>query len=261
MTPGLVTLQHCASGRIAYISLNRPEALNALTSQMMDEFAQVMRDVADDSDVACVVLTGVGRAFCAGADLAVNTIELDQPAAEAMLAAATGMVTALVNLPMPVVAAVRGGALGVGASLAFAADLVVAADTSYFRLPFLSVGLMPDGGATATIAASVGRARALRMVLRREKLTAPEALSVGLVAHVCPDEDVVSTAEQWARDLANGPRAAQAAAKAAVNAATLGDIHATLAREAQEQVKLVLGNDFAEAVSAFEQRRAPTFGM
>jgi len=257
----MADFEYTVDGTIGLMRLNRPEKMNAISYEMLSDIEDAIRRAGTDERVRAVVLTGVGRAFCAGADLAVNTIELDQPAAEAMLAAATGMVTALVNLPMPVVAAVRGGALGVGASLAFAADLVVAADTSYFRLPFLSVGLMPDGGATATIAASVGRARALRMVLRREKLTAPEALSVGLVAHVCPDEDVVSTAEQWARDLANGPRAAQAAAKAAVNAATLGDIHATLAREAQEQVKLVLGNDFAEAVSAFEQRRAPTFGM
>jgi enoyl-CoA hydratase len=158
------------------------------------------------------------------------------------------------------VAAVNGIAAGVGCSAALAADLVVAAESASFLLAFARIGLMPDGGATATVAASIGRARAMRMALLADPLTAAEAYDAGLVTHVASDEEFPGLVEKVVRRLAAGPPLAFAATKKAINAATLGALEGSLERERTGQTLLLRTDDVAEGMRAFGEHRRPVFG-
>jgi enoyl-CoA hydratase len=248
---------------VARLIIDRPQVHNALDRPAMELLGDVLEQLADDASVRCVVLTGSGRAFCAGADLAAGRAEdLDDApggGAEQMLAAVGRVITLLTTLPIPVIAALRGPAAGVGASLALAADLVVASEDAYFLFPFTGIGLLPDGGATLTLATAVGRTRAMRLVLRRERFPAQEAFNAGLVAAVCPAEELEATAEAWAVELAAGARLALARTKAAVNAATLSGLRHALGRETVDQVRLLAAADFREGVASFLERRTPAF--
>ncbi|MEU5948435.1 enoyl-CoA hydratase-related protein [Micromonospora sp. NPDC047465] len=246
-------------GGVVRVGLDRPERLNALDLPAMRGLGAVLDRLAVDQTVRCVVLAGRGRAFCAGADLAAADPATPVGLREEMMAAANHVVRRLTTLPAPVLAAVDGGALGVGASLALACDLVVASSRSYFVLPFLSVGLMPDGGASVTAAASMGRARAMRAALLGERISAGEAAEIGLIAEACDASTFEARVRELATRIAQGPRAATALTKQAVNAATLPDLDAALRREAEGQTTLMGTADFREGIAAFAQRRAPTF--
>lgn len=241
---------------IRRVTLRRPEAFNALDARTARGLVEALEDAAADDEVRVVVLTGSGGAFSAGADLSAGIDELFT--AETM-DGANRIIRSVVECPKPVVAAVNGIAAGVGASICFAADLAVAAESAAFLLAFSRVGLMPDGGSSLTAAASAGRARAMRMALLAEPLTAAEAYSAGLVSHLVADEDLEGTVDRIARRLASGPPRALAATKAAVNAATLPGIEAALDREKAGQVQLFGNDDAAEGVRAFVEKRRPRF--
>lgn len=239
------------------LTLERPEVLNALSAEMADALAARIEEVAGLDEVRVVVLGGAGGAFCTGADItgAEARAGLDVTA----LDRANRIIRAIVRLDRPVLAAVGGVAAGVGCSIALAADVVVAAESASFLLAFARVGLMPDGGATATVAASVGRARAMRMALLAEPLTAREAYDAGLVTHLAPDADFPDLVATLVRRLAAGPPLALAAAKKAVNAATLPHLEDALERERTGQSVLLRTSDAAEGLAAFAARRRPTF--
>ena len=170
------------------ITLDRPDRLNAMTAAMSDGLAEELEGAAARDDVRVVLLTGAGAAFCSGADL--SGADAHENFDVTSLDRANRIVRAIVPLDKPCVAAVNGVAAGVGCSAALACDLVVAAESASFLLAFARIGLMPDGGATATVAASVGRARAMRMALLGEALPAREAYDAGLVSHLVADDDV-----------------------------------------------------------------------
>jgi enoyl-CoA hydratase len=169
------------------------------------------------------------------------------------------MIRAVVALDQPVVAGVHGVAAGVGCSLALACDLVVAGERASFLLAFTRIGLMPDGGATATVAASIGRARAMRMALLAEPLGAAAAHAAGLVSHLVPDGEVPATVDTLVERLLTGAPLALAATKRAVGAATLGELEMALERERTGQTVLLRTRDAAEGMRAFAQRRRPDF--
>jgi enoyl-CoA hydratase len=208
--------------------------------------------------VRAVVLTGSGRAFSAGADLGASSGPGSPPSAGTVVAA-NRLARALREARQPVIAAVNGPAVGVGCSIALACDLVVAADSSYFLLAFVNIGLMPDGGATALVPANVGRARAMEMALLGERVPAATALDWGLIHRVVPSGELADFVDALAARLAAGPPKALAATKRAVNEATLGSLEAALDRELDGQSALLAGADFAEGVAAFGQKRPPTF--
>src|SRR6476659_898628 len=223
--PGMRThdaLSVARDGAVLQVSFIRPERLNAVTADGLDDLADLLQEAAEDTEVRVVVLSGEGRAFSSGADLQGDVSEgPDDRPGVATLMAANRVVRALRGMPQPTIAAVNGPAAGVGCSLALACDLVVAAESAYFLLAFSRIGLMPDGGASATVAASVGRARAMRMALLAEALPAPEAFDAGLVTHLAPDDSFPSLVDTLVRRLAAGPPLALAASKKAANAATL----------------------------------------
>jgi len=242
---------------VLWITLDRPERLNALTAEMADRLAEELEQAAARDDVHVIVLRGTGPAFSAGADLSGE--DAHEHFDVTSLDRANRIIRAITGSPKPCVAAVNGVAAGVGCSAALACDLVVAAGSASFMLGFSRIGLMPDGGATATVAASVGRARAMRMALLGEALTAEEAYDVGLVSHLVPDEEFDATVSRVVRRLAAGPPLAYAATKKAINAATLDRLEDALERERSGQTVLLRTSDVAEGMRAFSEKRRPVF--
>src|SRR5690606_21191329 len=191
--------------------LDRAEVFNALTAPMVEEMTELLESLPHRDDVRVVLVTGTGAAFSAGADL--SGADAHDNFDVTALDRANRLVRAVVRADKPVVAGVNGVAAGVGCSLVLACDLAVATASSSFLLAFARIGLMPDGGATATVAAAVGRARAMRMALLGEALDAREAHAAGLVSHWAPDEDYDEVLEQLLRRLAAGAPLAQTATK------------------------------------------------
>ena len=240
-----------------WLTMNRPEVLNAMSAEMSDAIAGETERAVTRDDVRVVVLTGVGDAFSTGADISGENAH--ERFDERALDMANRIIRAIVNLDKPVVAAVNGVAAGVGCSAALAADVIIAKESATFLLAFARIGLMPDGGTTATVAASIGRARAMRMGLLAEPLTAREAYAAGLVTHVAPDDEYDDLVATIVRRLASGPPLAYAATKKAINAASLGHLEDALERERVGQTVLLRTADAAEGMRAFSERRRPTF--
>jgi enoyl-CoA hydratase len=240
-----------------WLTFNRPDRLNALSGEMSDRLAEQLEAAAASEDVRVVVLAGAGGAFSSGADLSGDDEHgrFDGTA----LDRANRVIRAVTRLPKPCVAAVRGVAAGVGCSTALACDLVVAAESASFLLAFSRIGLMPDGGATATVAASVGRARAMRMALLGEAVPASEAYAAGLVSHLVPDPDLDDAVRDLVGRLAAGPPLAYSATKKAVNRATLPHLEEALDLERTGQTVLLGTRDAAEGVLAFAEKRRPRF--
>jgi enoyl-CoA hydratase len=253
----LPDLEVDAADGVLRLRFNRPDMLNALTGAMADELAATVEGATGREDIRVLVITGTGSAFCAGADI--SGADAHEHLDVSALDRANRIIRALTSCPKPVVAAVNGVAAGVGCSAALAADLVVAASSASFLLAFSRIGLMPDGAASLTVAAAVGRARAMRMALLAEPLTAAEAYDAGLVSHLVSDDDLAAYVSTLAGRLAAGPPLALAATKKAVNAATLPGLDAALERERTGQAVLLRTADAAEGMRAFSERRRPVF--
>lgn len=242
------------------VTLNRPESMNSLSPELLVGLAKVFDDARDDRRVRVVRLGGAGRAFSSGGSISADDLAaVGGRAPSELVGAANDAVRAIVALPRPVVAAVHGPAIGGGFALALASDLVLASDTAYFMLSATKIGLMPDCGASASVAAAVGRLRAMRLALLAEKISAAEALRWGLVTAVYPAERFDAEVERVLATLAAGPAGALGRTKAAIQGASLGEFDTALEREMREQSKLLGSADFAEGVAAFQQRRSPVF--
>jgi enoyl-CoA hydratase len=240
-----------------WLTFNRPEVFNAFSGELSVALAERLEEAGERNDVRVVVLTGTGAAFSAGADISGE--DAHERFDVRALDAANRIIRAVTTCPRPVVAAVNGVAAGVGCSTALAADLVVAAESASFLLAFARIGLMPDGGTSATVAASIGRARAMRMALLAEPLTAQEAYDAGLVSHFAPDAEFPALVDKIVGRLAKGAPLAQAATKEAVNAATLDQLDQALERERTGQTALLRTEDVVEGMRAFSERRRPDF--
>lgn len=264
MTPytGIDHLSVSLDGGVLSVTFNRPESLNSLTAAMVETLCDVLDRAAGDPAVKVVRLGGAGRGFCAGAGISAE----DQAAArgsggsvDPLLEAVNRAVPMIAGLPKPVVAVVHGPAAGVGVSLALACDIVLASETAFFLLAFTKIGLMPDGGASALVAASIGRARAMKMALLADRLPATEAFACGLVSSVHPAGELETEARAVIERLASGPAAALRKTKDAVNAATLTELDGALLRETEGQLMLLHTRDFVEGTRAFQERRAAVF--
>ena len=240
------------------VTIDRPKSLNSLNLAILAGIADAMEQAATDPRVKVVRLGGAGRGFSSGAGMSADDVAAGGLPTEIILAA-NRAIRAIVALPRPVVAVVQGPAAGVGVSLAMACDLVLASDNAFFMLAFTKIGLMPDGGASALIAAAIGRIGAMRMALLAERLPAAEALACGLVSAVYPADDFEAEVDKVVSGLLSGPAVAFAKTKAAINAATLSELEPALQRELEGQSVLLNSADFREGARAFQQRRTPNF--
>jgi enoyl-CoA hydratase len=240
------------------VTIDRPESLNSLTTQVLAGIADAMERAATDPRVKVVRLGGAGRGFSSGAGMSAEDVS-GRGLANDIIVEANRAVRAIAALPRPVVAVVQGPAAGVGVSLALACDLVLASDKAFFMLAFTKIGLMPDGGASALVAAAIGRIRAMRMALLAERLPAADALACGLISAVYPADDFEAEVDKVISGLVSGPAVAFAKTKDAINAATLTELEAALERELHGQAVLLRSHDFIEGAKAFQERRTPSF--
>ncbi len=241
------------------VTLNRSETLNALTVSLVWELQHVMLQAASNDAVRCVLLTGAGRAFSAGASLGGEMASGDEARAD-MREAFNPLVVAVRRMPKPVVAAVNGAAAGAGCSLALACDHVVLAESAFLSMAFVRVGLMPDGAALLTATARAGVTRATEMAMLGDRVSSAQALSWGLANAVVVDDEHAEAASAVARRFADGPPLALRAIKQELNRTVYAGLENVLDREAETQPRLMGTADCAEGVRAFIERRAPLFG-
>jgi 2-(1,2-epoxy-1,2-dihydrophenyl)acetyl-CoA isomerase len=262
----LETVNVRREGAAATLELNRPETLNAWNAQLGRDLLAAITGVAEDDAVRAVVITGAGRAFSAGADLRdlsgreERTPEGHPDVRRVLTERYHPIITTIRTMPKPVVAAVNGPAVGIGLSLALAADLVVAAESAYLLLAFVNIGLVPDGGSSLFIPARVGFARASEMAMLGERIPAAKALDWGLVNRVVADDAFAAEVAALRDRLAAGPTRSYAGSKRQLNHWLYARMEEQLELEADIQQEMAGSPDFAEGVAAFVEKRQPGFG-
>ncbi|MGC0402567.1 2-(1,2-epoxy-1,2-dihydrophenyl)acetyl-CoA isomerase [Streptomyces sp. SAI-126] len=253
---------HAVDGQVAHLTLNRPEALNAITPGQRERLIQLLGKASADPGVRAVVLTGTGRGFCAGADLRGGAAAGERVAGDVARVIRDGaqrLIAAVLDCEKPVIAAVNGTAAGLGAHLALACDLVLAAESARFIEVFVRRGLVPDGGGAYLLPRLVGPRRAKELMFFGDALSAPDAERLGLVNRTVPDGELDKTARAWAARLAAGPTRALALTKQLVNASLDSDRATAFAAEAAAQEINMTTADAQEGVASFVERRSPEY--
>jgi 2-(1,2-epoxy-1,2-dihydrophenyl)acetyl-CoA isomerase len=249
-------------GGIARLTLNRPDRLNSFTDAMHAEVRDALAGVRADTSVRALLLTGAGRGFCAGQDLADRAVA---PGAEPVDIGASiernykPLVLALRALPLPVVCAVNGVAAGAGANIALACDIVIAAKSASFIQAFARIGLLPDAGGTYFLPRLVGSARAIGLALLGDKLTAEQAVEWGLIWKCVDDAELAATVDGMLQHFAGAPTRGLAATKRALQLAAGNTLEAQLDVERDLQRELGRSDDYCEGVAAFTAKRSPRF--
>jgi len=246
---------------VATITLNRPDVLNSFNRAMAAEVRQALAQAGADANVRAVLMTGAGRAFCAGQDLA-EAAPKEGPALDLGDIVARGynpIVRTIRQLDKPVVCAVNGVAAGAGANLAFACDFVLASSDASFIQSFSKIGLVPDTGGTFFLPRLVGMARATALMMLADKVTAQDAVTMGLIHRVVDRDNLLDEATALARQLATRPTRGLGLIKRALNASATNGLDEQLALEAQLQAEAGSTADYREGVKAFLEKRAPVF--
>lgn len=242
---------------VGVVTLNRPDVMNALSTQMRAEITHGVRALAGEARV--VVLTGKGRAFCSGQDLGdranAASIDLERTLRDEYVP----MLNAITECPVPVIAAVNGAAAGAGANLALAADVVIASKSAFFMQAFTKIGLIPDAGGTYVLPRQIGMAKAMGASLFADRISAEDAERWGMIWECVPDEDFATTWAARAEHLANGPTEAYKRVKAALQASTNNSLQDQLTLEARLQGQCGKTRDFKEGVLAFLDKRPAEF--
>lgn len=242
---------------VGLITLNRPKVMNSLTNRMRQELADALRRAGAEARV--VVLTGEGRAFCAGQDLAEVPTDGSWDVAASLREGYNPVVAAIVDCPVPVIAAVNGVAAGAGANIALAADVVIASEAAIFLQAFTKIGLVPDAGGSYTLPRQIGLARAMGHALFAEPITARQAADWGMIWQAVPPEEFEATWRARADALAKGPTQAYRLVKQAMRASGGNDLATQLELEANLQAEAAATQDCAEGIAAFLAKRPAKF--
>jgi 2-(1,2-epoxy-1,2-dihydrophenyl)acetyl-CoA isomerase len=260
--PDQPVLYSVADG-VATVAFNRPQAMNSLDVATKVALRDAVTEAAGDPAVRCVVLTGSGRAFCVGQDLKEHVALLRDGSSDELFSTVPDhynpIVTALATMPKPVVAAVNGVAAGAGASLAFACDFRLLADTAGFNLAFSGIALSCDTGSSWTLPRLVGRAKALELLYFPRTVPAEEALELGLATRVVPGTELAGEARRLAQRLAAGPTVSYGAIRRSIVHSAGHDLEASLAFEAEMMALTGVTQDHRNAVDAFVAKQQPTF--
>ena len=251
-----------ASGHITTITLNRPEKLNAFSGTMREDLLAALRAAAGDPGCRVVVITGAGRAFCAGGDVEyMSGLQKDGnvDAFRKLLDAGRDVVTTIVEMAKPVIASINGIAAGAGCNLALACDYRIASDTAKLGETFVRIGIHPDWGGTWFLPRLVGPSRALELLMTGRMVDAAEALSIGMVDRVVPASELPSQTTALARAIAEGPPIAIADIKRALAASRTNALRAQVDLESEHQLRAFLSHDAAEGLAALFEKRAARF--
>ena len=257
MTEPLILITRTSA--VTTLTLNRPAAMNSLTTAMHAQLLAGLNQAADDVSVRCVMITGSGRGFCAGQDLGDPLAAPGQDLGALITAHYKPLVLRIRSMPVPVIAVVNGVAAGAGANLALCCDLVIAGRSGSFIQAFSKIGLVPDTGGTWLLPRLVGHARALGMVLLGDKVPASDAERMGMIWQCVDDDLLSSTAAALAQRLAGMPTQALVATRETLAKAQGMDLDAALTMEAQFQSRFGLAHDYLEGVDAFRHKRAAVF--
>jgi 2-(1,2-epoxy-1,2-dihydrophenyl)acetyl-CoA isomerase len=256
----LETLIYDVKNGVGTVTLNRPDVMNATNDQLYRELSALIREIADDDRVGCVVLTGAGRGFCAGADVKTMNPEMRLLARRKrhrwILA---DILRPLVNLEKPVIAAVNGTAVGAGFNLALAADIIIASDKAIFSQIFTKLGLVPDLGGMYLLTRVVGLNKAKDLCFTARKIDAAEALALGIVNRVVPAEDLLVAAAALAEEIAAGPPTALAMIKTLLNKSSNSTLEQMLEYESFAQTLAYTTPEHREGVAAFREKRKADF--
>ncbi|MEW2081570.1 enoyl-CoA hydratase-related protein [Streptomyces sp. NPDC005283] len=254
---------HSTDNAVSWITLNRPDAMNAVTWDQRERIIALLEAASADAAIRAVVITATGKGFCAGADLrgtpSTGRERIPGDVARTIRLGAQRLIGAVLDCEKPVIAAVNGTAAGIGAHLAFACDLVLAAEPAKFIEVFVRRGLVPDGGGAYLLPRLIGPQRAKELMFFGDALPATEAERIGLVNRVVPAQELEKTAREWAERLAAGPTRALALTKQLVNASLGADRAAAFAAEAAAQEINMTTHDAKEGVASFVERRTPQY--
>jgi len=251
-----------SNGAITTITLNRPDKLNAFSGTMREDLLAALRAAADDTAVRVIVITGAGRAFCAGGDVDyMSGLQKngDIQAFRKLLDAGRDIVTSIAAIDKPVIASVNGVAAGAGCNLALACDYRLASDSAKFSQSFVKIGMHPDWGGTWLLPRLIGPGRAMEMLMTGRMIDATEALSIGLADRVVPSADLAAETETFAQVIASGPPIAIAGIKRALRRSEKNDLRAQIELESENQLAAFRSKDAAEGMAAFFEKRGAKF--
>ena len=247
--------------KVATITLNRPDNLNAFNSQMVLDLREATDATYKDSSIRCVILTGKGKGFSAGADLKENMAQPNDPNAveKGLLEGYKPVFMNIINMPKPVISAVNGPAAGIGYSFAMACDLTLMSEEAYLLSAFSNIGVVPDGGANWLLTNTVGYKLAYQLAIEGEKIPASRCLELGLVNKVVPSDELLSEAKEWATKLSQRSPQALSQTKKIMRMALDSTFEEIFSVEAKIQNQLIGSADNKEAVMAFLEKRPPKF--
>ncbi len=241
------------------VTLNRPDALNATDEHLHKELSRVFADIAQDKETRAVILTGAGKAFCAGGDLK-HGLSMNREQTDAMVEEGRKIIMDILEVPQPIIAAVNGYAMGLGSTLALFCDIVVASEDAVFADTHVVAGYVAGDGGAAIWPLLIGANNAKEFLMTGDRLSAAEAREIGLIRHVVPATDLIGEASKKAKRLANGPRMAIEGTKLTINRLLRQAVEATLDYGLQKEKECMLvSDDCVEALSAFAEKRKPEF--
>ena len=255
------TIRYENTAGVAWVTLNRPDRLNAITTKMLAELTEVLKTVETSDEIRCMVLTGEGRAFCPGQDLNDRQVKPGERVdlGETVENGYNPFMRRLYNLPVPTIAAVNGVAAGAGANIALACDIVIAADVAKFVQVYSNLGLVPDAGGSFILPRLIGMARAKELTFTARPVMADEAVDIGMIARSVPAADLVAIVREMAEGFAVKPTMGMANTKRALQASFSNDLDTQLDMERDLMQKCGFSDDYAEGVAAFLGKRPPVF--